>query len=208
MAFVTSELSITLFISGIAIAPLFKIRVEDKNKAPHLLTVPFFVGTSLAAMFTVISIVSYYNKHRWIYAGVGFGAFVLWALACVFATRYCRVVPDTVEIDALAWVLRETNPYDPAQLIRAAGHADSGPRKYSLLRYLVPLVEHIKTTQDHQSPHGDLYSEEDMKEWIQVIRELREFDQERSWKQNAIAMKLPDNISQFLDSDKQAKREM
>ena len=174
------------------IAGVYAVARKPKrlNNYSPVCGLPAFVLFAATTAFVVLAVTSYFYDKIPIYATLSSAGFSLFVLEGYCVMKLTRHAPNTLEADAVAWLL-ESSPSQKASLFRTAGQvASTTQRKAILLKVILPLLPPLISSRLRQS-HGQLERSE-LETYLSCLAYLSDFrDHERSFWRNEAGIEHP-----------------
>ena len=135
-----------------------------------------------------------------IYISVSSVGFILLGLLAYQMNQLTRFVPNTLEAEAVAWLLESSSSHQPELFEKAGRIANTTQRKAILLSTAHRLLPHLIASRLRHRPGGREYNE--LKIFLACLAQVSDFpDSGKSLLQNRAAMEhpaLPRNLREQL----------
>jgi hypothetical protein len=185
----TYQLFIFFPIVGV-FAVAAKPKNSDEDSPPIQLGPPALAVLGGFTVFTPIAIASYFSASKAIYISVSSVGVALLALYGYLMHKVTRRVPNMLEAEAIAWLLRSSQ--ESSLFEKAGGVANTTQHRVLLLDTILPLLPQIIASRLRHSQSLGEHEDGQLRMLLSCLAHLLQFNEsEAKWMRNIAAVKRP-----------------
>jgi hypothetical protein len=196
------------FLILIPVAGVFAVASTPQRKEGYspLCGPPRLVLVGFTTLYLFMAIAAYPNSGPKTYISLSGVGYLFGGLVAFLINKLTQFVPDTLEVEAVSWLL-ESSPWPKLELFEKASHVASTPqRKAILLKTLHRLLPPLIASRRRHRPGGPEHNE--LKIFLACLEEVSDFrDSERNLKEKFLHNKgaikhpeLPNNLRDQLEN--------
>jgi hypothetical protein len=169
-----------------------KPKISDEDSPPIQHGPPALVLLGGFTVFIPIAVASYFGASKAnVYISVSSVGVLLLAIYGYLMYRVTRWVPNTLEAEAIAWLLRSSQ--ESSLFEKARGVANTTQRKVLLLDIILPLLPQLIASRLRHSESSGEHEDGELRMLLSCLAHLLQFDESKAnWTRNIAAVERPE----------------